>query len=225
MKKILLITFLVLMINLVSADVFIHEGDHNYTVSNVEMTTAPFSNGFLILNFTLRDETGNVAKNTHIHVITYDDRNALVNDYSFKTSSVELLEKNLNHPAIENSEGYLFFRRIPHELNLLENRIVSDDNGLVSMQLFLNECGPNEVKNCYLLTGKYRVRVTQSNLVNDEYFTIEDQKIQTFFLVSMASFFGNNALGLATIFVILIFLILVGFLIYRWIKGNLRRND
>jgi hypothetical protein len=171
------------------------------------MTTSPFLNGYLILEFNLKNETTAPAGNTHIHLTTFDDRNTMVQDYSIKYNSADLVQnETINNLAIKESTGYEFYRTIDAEKGIIEYRIVSDDNGLISTKLFLNACGINEVKNCYYQSGKYRLEIKQNNLIRNESFTIIAEKVNTNFLFQILSTLGNNAPAIA----IIILTVLIG---------------
>ena len=189
MKRVIfLILLIVFLAGFVSADEFIHEGDHNYSVHSVAMTTEPYLNGNLILNFNLIDETGSAADNIHAHISVFDDRNALVSDYSIKNSG----ENYKNLPAVENSTGYNFFRFLDKTQTASEYRIVSDDNGFISVILFLPGCGPNQVKDCYFQNAIYHVQIKQQGLEENNDFSVRGQKIQVNWVYAITSMIANN---------------------------------
>lgn len=224
MKK-LLIVFLILFSLNSFADEFLHEPDANFTISNIEMTTQPYLNNFLSINFKIFQATGLTAKNTHIHLKTFDDENRLIQDYSFKLVSKDsVIEKSLNHLAIDKSIGYSFYRNLPQEKNILEHRIVSDDNGLVSANLFLNACGLNEQYQCYLLSGVYKLEISAQGLKHDEYFGMKSEKIQTFSIPQTLSLFANNPRAIGVVIVLSLFFLILIFAIGFFVLRKLRRG-
>ena len=190
----------------VFADNFLHEGDYNYSVSDINMTTQPRLNDYLALNFKLQNSANSTAiANKHVHISILDSRGRIVNDYTVKLvpAAKTPLEKALNHVSVEKSTGYEFFRTL--EENTLEYRLVSNDSGVIKTQIYLNACGINETQNCYFQTAIYTVNVTQSGLNHKENFTVQGERIQGFSLNQLISVVANNP---ETIILLVIFTII-----------------
>lgn len=226
MKKQLIFFALFLFMGVVHADGFIHEGDHNYSIVNMGMTTAPFLNGYLIVEFNLRTEASLPAGNTHVHLTTFDDRNTMVQDYTVKQYSNDPVQnQTINNFAIGQSTGYDFYRTIDAEKGIAEHRLVSDDNGLVSAKLFLNPCGINETKNCYYQTGKYRLEIKQNNLTRNENFTIGAEEINTNFFFQSISTLENNAPAITIIIISVVIAFAIVVLAGKWVINRIRGNS
>lgn len=221
MKKIIFLLCLILLSGWVLADDFIHEGDHNYSILNVSMTKNPYINNYLLLTFNIQDETGIAGKNKHIHVLTYDDRNVLIVDYSLKYSGKDT-DIAKNGFAVERSTGYSFYRIIDAGGdNFKENRIVSDDNGFIALNLFLNSCS-GAITNCYYQTGNYRVEIKKNSLSHSEYFTVEGENLETYFLIEYLITIGNNPEWIGAIIIIVIFLSVITIGGFLWVKRKLQ---
>lgn len=214
----LLLFFLLLSVAFVNADLFLHEPqDENYSISNIGLTTQPRLNDFLAFEFDLADNNSNLADNIHVHIKTFDEDGRLVHDYSQKfivRSDDPISIQNLNHPAIEKSTGYTFFRTLPNQQNTLEERFVSNDAGQVKVLLFLNGCNVGETQNCYFQTGSYTINIVQEGLDQSESFVVQGQKIQGFSVVQFLSTISNNTdtliiiLGMFFIVVIIVAILL-----------------
>ena len=224
MKKLMLMLFLICLALSVMADPFVHEGDHNYAVMDTAMTTKPYLNGFLIFNFDAVREDGSGAKNIHVHLKTFDDRNALVHDYSVKIKGKNPLtgtDFSQVHQAVIESEGYSFFRILESQEGLFEDRIVSDDNGHIAVRLKLNSCGINETKDCYYQTARYRVEISQEGLSQNEYFTVHGEEINDYWFWGLGSFLASNAVSIGLVIMVGFIAIGFGALLIIFIRGKL----
>ncbi len=224
MKKLLMAFLIICLAFPVMADQFVHEGDHNYAVINTAMTTKPFLNGYLILDFDVARENGSGARNIHVHIKTFDDRNALVQDYSVKIKGKNPLtgaDFSQVHQAVIESEGYSFFRILESQDGLFEERIVSDDNGSISTRLKLNSCGINEVKTCYHQTARYRIEISQDGLSHDEYFTVHGEEINDYWFWGLGSFLASNAVSIGLVIMVGFIAIGFGALLIIFIRGKL----
>ncbi len=220
MKKLMLILFLICLALSVMADPFVHEGDHNYTVINTAMTTKPFLNEYVSLNFDVAREDGSGARDIHVHVKTFDDRNVLVQDYSTRLTD----NSGIFSDAQGRSSGFKFFRVIQGENNsdFLEQRLITDDNGSIALKLFLNSCGINETKNCYYQTARYRVELSQEGVSHDEYFTVHGEEIQGNWFFQLLSFIGNNTVDIAIIILVIILGIIITVAVIFFIVNKFR---